>query len=110
MCAALPPDSNTIVAPPILFVDGTQFTSKGNRELIPVTVTLAIFNIAGRRQRRFWRLLGYIPDPKLGMSSNDLNKADSGYACSNFHRCMKVMLRGLLACQKKMTHDSKDCI
>ena len=102
MYAALPQDSNTLLAPPIFFIDGTQFTSKGNRELIPVTMTLAIFNIAARRQRRFWRLLGYIPDPKLGMSSNDLNKANSGYACRNFHRCMTVMLRGYRACQTKI--------
>ena len=100
MYAGLPPGENILLAPPVLFVDGTQFTSKGNRELIPVTVTLAIFNIAARRQRRFWRLLGYIPDPKLGMSSNDLAKAVSGYACRNFHRCMKVMLSGIRACQQ----------
>jgi hypothetical protein len=100
---------NHLLAPVILFIDGTQFTSKANREMIPVTMTLAIFNIKARRQRKFWRLLGYIPDPHLGLSNNDRKKAntDQGYAARNFHRCMEAMLTGMRNCQTEADHRLK---
>lgn len=101
MYQGMDPAGNKLLVPPILFIDGTQFTSKGNREMIPVTMTLAIFNITARRQRKFWRLLGYIPDPHLGESADDKHKSTnkaSGYAVRNFHRCMKVMLQGMASC------------
>lgn len=71
--------------------------------MIPVMMTLAVFNLKARRQRKFWRLLGYIPDPNYGSlsSAKDVTNKDTlhGYATRNFHRCLDVMLKGLRECQ-----------
>ena len=103
MYAGLSDPKNQLLCPLIFFTDGTLFTTKSNREMIPVLFTLAIFNVKARQQRKLWRLLGYIPDPGLHMSSRQKSQAGygkgKGYAVRNFHRCMDVMLSGLKAFQ-----------
>ena len=112
MFARIKAKGKTLCGPLIYFLDGTSCTMKGNRELIPVLVTSALFTLKCRRQRKFWRIVGYIPDPSLGMSSAQKEVArrkgpngdiGKGYGVRNFHRCMEILFRGLKACQ-----DGKD--
>ena len=53
---------NQLLAPIIMYLDGTAIDSKDHIEVCPVSFTTSLFSEKVRRDRNAWRLLGYVPD------------------------------------------------
>ena len=72
-------NTNDILCPIIMFIDGVGLDAMQRQSLEPVTFTLGIFNRNARNSELFWRLIGYIPNPekhcniKYDLLPNNLN-------------------------------------
>ena len=63
-------DSNDVLCPLIIFIDGTPIDTYGNLKLEAIMFTLGIFNRTTRNKSRAWRLLGYVPNLEEEMLYN----------------------------------------
>ena len=58
-------DSNKILVPIILYMDGISIDAHGRLTLTPLNVTLGIFNTAARKLPEAWETIYFHPDKKI---------------------------------------------
>jgi hypothetical protein len=92
-----------LLAPIIMYMDGTAIDSKGRLEVCPVSFTCSLFRESARRHSESWRLLGYIPDLNRlrsnAMNAHANNKSRKGRTTRNLHKVLDVVMTGLVAAQ-----------
>ena len=91
---------NQLLVPIIVYLDGTAIDSKGHIGVCPVSFATSLFSEKVRRDRKAWRLLGYIPDLKRGRSPSAMNEHANrstvgGRTTRNFHSVVDVIFKGM---------------
>ena len=73
------PNSNEILVPIILYMDGISLDTRGNLGLTPLNMTLGIFNIETRSKPQAWRTIYFHPEVKheLGTTSDPADKVQN---------------------------------
>ena len=94
---------NQLLVPIIMYLDGTIIDSKGHIDICPVSFTTSLFSEKARRDVKFWRLLGYVPDLNRGrsgaMNNFDRIGEGKGRTTRNFHKVMDTLMAGLAKAQ-----------
>ena len=85
----------------ILYIDGTVLGNFTNAKLEPVMFSLTIFNRATRNKAYAWRPLGYIKRPTDNIVGDNETAIDlKGRNNRNFHRALRLILKGIIDVQK----------
>ena len=94
---------NQLLVPIIMYLDGTTIDSKGHINICPVSFTTSLFSEKARRDVKFWRPLGYVPDlnrKRSGAMNNfDRIGEGKGRTTRNFHKVMDTLMAGLAKAQ-----------
>ena len=98
------PDGKTMVIPLLIYLDKTGVDRMQRYGLEPVLYTLGIFTQKARRQRKFWRCMGYVPDFDSHTSSAKKaklrnRKATKSERVRNYHDCLRAILQEFIDVQ-----------
>ena len=84
-------NSNEIMVPIILYMDGISLDVRGNLNLTPLNMTLGIFNLETRSKAYAWRTIYFHPDVKHEQES--IRKTDPADKVQNLHTGIRAAMR-----------------
>ena len=85
------PNSNEILVPIILYMDGISLDVHGKLTLTPLNFTLGIFNTETRTKAEAWETIYFHPDQQFE-SSRQIKNALSIHCVKNLHRGIEAAL------------------
>ena len=91
-----------ILVPIILYMDGISLDTHGRQNLMPLNLTLGIFNTATRRRPEAWELMYFHPDQAF-MASQQTEKTVPEDNVRNLHNGLALALDSL---KKEMERDN----
>ena len=83
-------NSNEMMVPVILYMDGISLDVRGNLSLTPMNMTLGIFNLETRNKANAWRTIYFHPDVKQELDS--IKKTDPADKVQNLHTGIRAAM------------------
>ena len=85
------PNSNEMLVPIILYMDGISIDTHGKLTLTPLNMTLGIFNTSTRKTSEAWETIYFHPDSAYlsAMQTNEIESIDN---VANLHNGLRIAL------------------
>ncbi len=87
----------------IVFADKSHTDLHGALSLTPIIFTLTLFNCSARKNPKFWRPMGYIPNLTYGKDSSDKTQAKD--KIQDEHKCISFIFESLKEISKGKVFD-----